>query len=184
MTPLFHLFLAHFLSDYPLQPSGLVKLKNKSFWGVLIHSAIHLAALIIIMLPFLYVRNLLIGIGIIFVTHSVIDWSRISFEKKYKYLKLPLYFLDQVLHLLIIALIAYWVGVPAPKLPAGWMWFYADRSVVVYILILILVTYFYDVTRHFLLTRKKPKPYVRDYRMMLRNVFIVSIAFAVYWMTY
>jgi hypothetical protein len=181
MSPLFHLFLTHFLADYPLQPDKLVRLKKKSYMGIFLHSLIHLAVLVVILLPFLHVKNLLIGAGIIFVTHTIIDQSKISLEKKYKKLRLPLYLFDQALHLVIIALVAYWVGVPAPQLPAEWMWFYTDRSIILYVLILVLTTYFYDITRHFVRTRKAAKPYVRDYRMMLWNAFIVSIAFAIYW---
>jgi hypothetical protein len=183
MTPLFHLFLAHFLADYPLQSDKLVKLKKKSYKGTVLHTLIHLAVLIIVLFPFLYLKSIWIGIVVIFVTHSIIDHTKIVLEKKYKYLRLPLYFLDQALHLVIIALVAYFVGAPTPKLPAEWMGFYVDRSIILYILILILTTYFYDITRHFVRTRKTAAPYIRDYKMMLRNVFIVSIAFAIYWLS-
>ena len=182
MNLLFHLFLTHFIADFPLQPNKLVQYKKKTFKGVFLHCLIHLAVLIIILIPFLHLKSVWIGIGVIFVTHNIIDQSKITLDKKNPRLTLPLYLLDQILHLLVIAIVAYYIGVVTPNLPE-WMSFYTDRSIVLYILILVLVTYFYDVTRYFIRSRKKKIKYKRDYMMMLRNVFIVSIAFALYWLS-
>ena len=183
MNPLFHLFITHTIADYPLQNRKLIQFKEKSYFGVLLHTLVHLVVLLIILFPFLYLKSVWIGIGVIFVTHNIIDQTKITLDKKYPDLRLPLYFLDQMLHLVIIAFVALYIGSVTPNLPE-WMSFYTDKTVVLYVLILLITTYFYDVTRHFVRTRKKKAPYKRDYKMMLRNVFIVSIAFAIYWLAY
>ncbi len=181
MNPILHLLLSHFVSDYPLQSNRLVKFKIKTFWGVVLHCLINLAVLIIVLFPFLRIKNVWIVIGTIFVTHLIIDEIKIILDKKYPGRRLVHYFIDQIIHVAIIACFAVYLT-PIPFVSStGIMSLYYDQSFVSYILILVLVTYFYDITRHFVLTRKAPAPYKRDYRMMLQNAFIVSIAFAVYW---
>jgi len=184
MNPLLYFLLIHFLADYPLQPNALVKLKVKSYWGVLLHCCVHLACLVIVLFPFLHLKKTWIGITVIFITHNIIDQIKVTLDKKHPSWRLPHYLLDQATHLVVIScVVAYLQGI-TPKSTGGFMNLYLDQSIVLYILILVLVTYFYDVTRYFIRSYKKPVKYKRDYMMMLRNVFIVSIAFAVYWMAY
>ncbi len=182
MNLLFYFLLIHFLADYPLQSNALIKLKVKSYLGVFLHCCIHLALLILILFPFLHLQNVWIGIGVIFITHNIIDFIKIKLDKKYPNRRLIHYAIDQITHLAIISFIAIiYLKNISPRFTGGFMDFYLDQSVVLYALILVLVTYFYDVTRYFICSRKKKIKYKRDYMMMLRNVFIVSIAFAVYW---
>lgn len=180
MNLLIHFFLIHFLADYPFQPNSLVNLKKKSYWGVLLHCLIHLTTLIIVLLPFLHLKKVLIGIAVIFITHNIIDQTKVYLDKKHPKLRLHLYLLDQITHLLIITCASFYIGsVTVPDCV-----FYSDPSVVLYVLLLVLSTYCYDVTAYFIRSRKKAVPYKRNYKLMFWNVFIVSIAFAIYWMAY
>ena len=180
MNLLIHFFLIHFIADYPLQPNKLVALKKKSYWGVLLHCLVHLATLIVVLYPFLHLTKVWIGIVIIFITHNIIDQTKIYLDKKNPKLRLHLYLLDQITHLIIVTSVAYYIGnVAMPECS-----FYSDVTIPLYILILVLSTYFYDVTAYFIKSRKKPMPYKRNYKLMIWNVFIVSVAFAVYWMAY
>ncbi len=180
-----HLFLAHFLADYPLQPSWIVKMKYKSFLGVFIHTVIHLAVIILLSIPFLHLPNVWYGIAIIFVTHNIIDYSKVTIEKKFKKINhLYSYILDQALHLTIIYSVAvFLMGSIQPYISNGWYEFYSNRYMVGFALILVLVTYVYDVTRWIVMNYKKPYPYKRDYQTMYRNALIVVIAFVVYCFT-
>jgi hypothetical protein len=184
MNPILHLLLSHFISDYPLQSGALVKMKLRSVLGVFLHCLINLLVLIIVLSPFLRMQKVWIVIAVIFATHFVIDEVKIILDKKYPGRRLAHYFIDQIIHIAIIACLSIWLAPMSSGATAGLMSLYYDQSFVSYILILVLVTYFYDITRHFVLTRKTPTPYKRDYRMMLQNAFIVSIAFAVYWIAY
>ena len=180
MNLLLHFILIHFLADYPLQPNALVKLKKKSYLGVLLHCLVHVATLIAVLSPFLHLTKVWIAIAIIFITHNIIDQTKVVLDKKYPKFRLHLYLLDQITHLIIVTSVAYYIGMVAMPDCV----FYSDQSIVLYILVLVLSTYFYDVTAYFIKFRNKPPPYKRNYRLMLWNVFIVSIAFAVYWMAY
>ena len=184
MNPILHLLLAHFISDYPLQSGSLVKMKIRSLFGVLLHSFINLLVLSAVLFPFLRMQKVWIVIAVIFVTHFIIDEIKIILDKKYPARRLAHYFIDQIIHVVIIACLSIWLAPLSSGAPVGLMSFYYDKSFVSYLLVLVLVTYFYDITRHFILTYKTPAPYKRDYRMMLRNAFIVSVAFAMYWITY
>ena len=180
MTLILHFFLVHFLADYPFQPGALVKLKKKSYLGVLIHCLIHVATLIVVLYPFLHLKKIWIAIAIVFVTHNIIDQAKVVLDKKYPKCRLHLYLLDQITHLTILTGVAYYVG----NVSVQDCVIYSDPSIILYVLTLVLTTYFYDVTVFFIKSRKKPEQYKRNYKLMLWNVFIVSIAFAVYWLAY
>ncbi|MBN1259024.1 DUF3307 domain-containing protein [Candidatus Peregrinibacteria bacterium] len=184
MNLVFHFLLAHFIADYPLQNGWLIKSKRRSFWGVLLHTFIHLAVVSAALLPFWGYQEVRWAIGVIFVTHTAIDQLKIFADSRLPKCRLLCYGADQLLHWAIIGALSLYIGVRVPVLPFEWMAFYADKSVVAYVLALVVSTYFWDITRWFWRTRKEPVPYRRDYKMMAWNVFIVSIAFAVYWMAY
>ncbi|AWX43915.1 hypothetical protein HME9304_00913 [Flagellimonas maritima] len=100
------LILAHFLGDFVFQPKHWVddKLEKKAkskylYW----HMAIHLTALILL-LQFQYLGQILI----IIISHYLIDLAKLAFTnaKNYRWL----FVLDQLLHLLVIAILVYWVS--------------------------------------------------------------------------
>lgn len=184
MSLLLYLYLIHFLADYPFQSSALVKYKSEHFLGVLIHSTVHLVTLLVVLAPLLPDRPIWLIIGVIYLTHILIDQTKVMLNKAYpKYIRF-FYFLDQFVHLLIVSACAWYVGPVIPKYLSGMaLKLYTDQSVVLYLLILVLVTYFFDVTRYFVLERYK-KPFVRDYKTMLKNAVIVTVAFGVYWLAY
>ena len=85
--------------------------------------------------------------------------------------------------MLIVTACSYYVGPLSPKYLTGMpLALYSSQSVVLYLLILMLVTYFYDVTRYFVKQEYKKRPFKRDWRTMGINAGIVTIAFAVYWL--
>ncbi|MBU0727587.1 DUF3307 domain-containing protein [Patescibacteria group bacterium] len=184
MHLLIYFYLIHFLADYPLQPNALIAMKKKGYFGVLLHCLVHLAVLIAVLSPFLHLKSVWIGITIVFLTHNIIDQTKITIDKKYPKKSLLFYVSDQLLHLTIITLIAFNIGYIKPNISLEKLGLYADHNFVTYILALILVTYFYDVTRYFIQTRKKKMVYKRNYSTMIWNAFIVSIGFAMYWVAF
>lgn len=181
MNLFFHLVLAHFIADYPFQWNWLAKYKQNHILGILIHSFIHFLVSVILMIPFLYLKEVWLGVVVIFVTHTGLDQLKIYLGKRTKWNSFLLYISDQIGHLLVIwGVAAYW-GVLAPLWTGGWMRYYFDDSVVSFLLILTLVTYFYDVSRWTYLNMRKKQPYKRNYGMMGRNALIVVIAFGLYW---
>lgn len=100
------LILAHFIGDFVLQPGQWVedKLQNKwkskyLYW----HIGVHLLTLLLI-LQFQHLG----AVAIIVVSHFIIDVGKLSLtnEKNYRWL----FVVDQVLHLLVIAGMAYWIS--------------------------------------------------------------------------
>ena len=178
-----YLFLTHFLADYPFQPGWLIQWKKKSFWGVLSHASIHLLFAALILLPFWGIWEVWLSIGIIFVTHAIIDQTKVTLEKHYPRSKhFIIYALDQITHLIIISLVCiFLMGDLVISFEGGLLKYYSDRSIIHFLLILTLVTYFYDITCWTLSNCRKPRPYKRDYRLMARNALIVVIAFVLYW---
>lgn len=182
MYPTLHLILAHFLADFPFQPRVLVAYKQKKFLGVIIHSFTHLITSAVLLFPFIRLKRVGVAILVIFLVHNVVDYAKIKAGQKHpKWNKFALYIIDQIAHLTAIVLVGkYYLG----ELPLDTdLSFYSDSSVVSFVLVLTLSTYFYDVTRWTYLNNKKPLPYVRDYGMMVRNGLIVTIAFGLYWLT-
>ena len=188
MNLILYFYLIHFLADYPFQPNSLVQMKKRGYWGVLIHCIIHLIVLVVILMPFLNTIEVWIGIGIIFGTHNIIDQAKVYLDKKYPKQSFLLYFLDQAVHLIIITGVALYVLNIMPNFPNDYLLapYYINQSIILYLLILVLVTYFYDVTRYFVLKnfwKKKVASYKRNYQTMLWNVLITTVAFGVYWLT-
>lgn len=185
MNFILYFYLAHFLSDYPFQSTTLVNYKQKSGWGVLIHTLIHLLSMLVLLSPFLDNKKVWVAIGIIYVTHNLIDQTKVQLIKKsLKHIKL-FYFLDQLIHWTIIFLAAHYVGQLTPHFLTGAaLKLFTSQILSLYLLILVLSTYFYDVTRYFVLLKKKSKAFKRDYRTMLRNAVIVTAGFGVYIMAY
>ncbi len=99
------LVLAHFVGDFVLQPAHWVedKLQKKGRSKYLyFHIGVHLLALLLI-LQFRYLG----AVACIVVTHLLIDLAKLYLTNKKNYRWL--FVVDQVLHLLVIASIVYWI---------------------------------------------------------------------------
>jgi len=181
MSLFFYLYLIHFLADYPFQSSKLVEYKIHHFFGVLVHSSVHLLTLLVVLAPFLPNRNVLLVIAVIYITHIIIDQTKVMLNKAYpKYIRF-FYFLDQFTHLVVVSACAYYVGKLNPQYLTGTMMnLYSNQSVVLYLLIIVLSTYVYDVSRYFVLGQYK-NAFKRDIKTMLINAGIVTVAFGVFW---
>ena len=179
-----HLILAHFLADYPLQSNRLVAYKTKHFAGIVLHSLTHVATSILLGLPFVLQGRFWMAVLAVFLTHNLIDKTKLWAQKKYHRVNaFVFYVLDQVAHLGVIVLSSWlWLRNLMPDFGGAWFSFYANRMLMNYFLALILVTYFYDVSRWTYLNAKKPQPYIRDWRAMGMNALIVTVAFGLYWL--
>ncbi len=102
-----HLLLAHFLADYPLQPNWMAA--NKRRLPVLVlHVLIHLGTMLLLVgasrwriWPFLLLLSSI---------HFIIDFGKLAFNAhKPDWVILP-YLIDQILHYLSIAGISFWIS--------------------------------------------------------------------------
>ena len=128
------LILAHFVGDFLLQPSSWVrdkqrrKVKSKYLYY---HIGVHLGLLLI---ATQFNKEYLLGVLFLAWSHLIIDVAKLHFEKK-KTEKLW-FFIDQLLHLIMIALVVYCYcpyEIPIEKL-------YAQQSLAL-LTSLVLVTY-------------------------------------------
>ena len=185
MTLIFYLYLVHFLADYSLQPSCLVKYKANHFLGVVIHSTVHLLTLLVVLVPFLPNSRVWIVIGIIYITHIIIDQTKVMLNKAHPQYIRFFYFLDQIVHLVVITACAWYAGVLSPgRLSGTALTLYSEPTVILYLLLLVLATYVCDVTCYFVKRGYKKGPFRRNYRNMLLNAGLVTVAFGIYWLVY
>jgi len=184
MNFLLHFYLTHFLSDYPFQSGKLVKLKMERYLGVFLHTGVHLLTMLVILSPLLHDRRVWGSIALVYITHNFIDQAKVALNRaKPKYAKLY-YFIDQFLHWGIIYAAARMAGDVTPALSGRWLELYTNQDIFLFLLVLVLATYFYDVTRYFATGTFKKKDFKRDYKTMLRNALIVALAFGIYWWAY
>jgi hypothetical protein len=104
------LLLAHLLGDFPLQTNRVFRMKLSSHRGLAIHVGIHLiVAYILVQDSWQYV-GMLLFLG---VTHYLTDWTKVKLQPvgspQFKG-----YLVDQLVHFIIIGLIAWW----NPTLPS------------------------------------------------------------------
>lgn len=178
---LLYFFLAHFLADYPLQSTRLVQFKTQHFLGVFIHGLIHLLVMLILLYPILYEPKVWVAIGVVYVTHNMIDQMKVRVDKKEPEHHRFFYFLDQYLHWSVLILAACFIDDVTPHLSGMWLDFYGNTSLFLYFLVLVLSTYFYDVTRYFLTAKLGVEPYVRNYKKMAMRGGLVTVIFGMYW---
>lgn len=182
MNTFLYLLIGHFYADYPFQPTDLVAYKKKNFSGVVIHASIHFLVTLIVFLPFLEMNGVWEGLVAVLITHSAIDQTKIWLNKKNPKLLIPLYFVDQITHILVALVIANYIGILDTSAVEYFTRFYQDNSVALYILLLPVVTYFLDVTRYHI-RFNKGLPFKRDFKMMITNAVIVTVAFGLYWIS-
>jgi hypothetical protein len=100
------LILAHFIGDFVLQPGHWVEKKLQNKWKskyLYWHIGVHLLTLLLI-LQFQHLG----AVAIIVISHFIIDVGKLSLtnEKNYRWL----FVVDQILHLLVIVAMIYWIS--------------------------------------------------------------------------
>lgn len=140
------LLIAHFLGDYQLQWEALAEEKAKKASGMIKHLGIHLLLLAALLAWGLHQGlglKLLLPIFIVFGVHVLIDLIKKLIGSKTKKMtshktKVAIYIIDQLLHLIAIALISQVFFVdPIKSFKLGT---YITREMVNWVLLIVLVT--------------------------------------------
>ena len=120
MNLLLTLLIAHLFADFPLQTNTLARLKEKHWFGVLLHVMVHMAVMALLLDKSNRYWALLLGIGVV---HFVIDVIKLLYPgaKGIAY-----FLLDQALHVTTLWLASIWaqrIWQPAPVgiLPDAWL---------------------------------------------------------------
>ena len=103
----YRLLFAHIIADFPLQTSQIFKIKMNTQWGVILHTLIVLIFSILFAFPYLENPKVIAVLLIIFLSHTVIDKLKLEYFKKTNTHRLKIFIIDQVLHISIIAILAF-----------------------------------------------------------------------------
>ena len=133
-----NLFLAHLLGDYPLQPMWLVRSKSQ-MWGLALHGSIHLMTLLLLVGSFrseIWPQILALAIFHFFV--DVVKYRTTEGRPEWT---VSSYFIDQLVHILSIIVVAAWINTIVPEAGAAF-----NSALLIYISGYILVTHVWFVT--------------------------------------
>jgi hypothetical protein len=133
-----HLLLAHLIGDYPLQSDWLVENK-RTWWGLTLHTAIHLAVTLLILGA--VSAEAWPKVFVLILVHFLLDLAKTAMVDLWsKHIGLQ-YAVDQVLHVVSIFLVARWIeGDLDPALiPESTTW-------IVYTIGYLLATYVWFIT--------------------------------------
>ncbi len=97
------LLLGHLIGDFILQTNNIYYLKNKFFWGQILHAfLVSFVSVIILLFSFHNPLFSIIIFLILFITHFIIDYIKLEIHKTN-----PLLFLlDQFFHIIVIVFVA------------------------------------------------------------------------------
>lgn len=176
-----YLIFAHLLGDFIFQPSRLVTWKISSKWGILVHSLIHLALLTLAFLPYLLNKNftLLIALAFVAVCHFFIDQGKINYDLKHDNKVAP-FLIDQLLHLITIAIAASFIMKSVTPLPRGHYYeLYSDPRLVIFLSALVCVSTVMEVFYYQKKRQKNPgSKFHPNFRHMLIRTLIFTLGYA------
>jgi hypothetical protein len=101
------LLLAHYLGDYPLQPDWMNARKDK-IWGLALHISVHWLTAFVLIGP--NRLQVWLPVTVLAGVHFFMDWFRTSMTKFWANRKSLAYVIDQMLHVIVIVVIARWIG--------------------------------------------------------------------------
>ncbi len=184
MIQTLYLLLAHFIADFVLQPERIVQMKHESWKGNAIHVLIHAVTSLVLLAPFLPDLAVFAAIFIIVFAHFFIDSAKLLFEKSASKFVKP-FIVDQAAHILMIVAVGYFLSAEDVK---GWFaglgvvadW-YLNPFVVVGLIVLILVTYGYELLLYQYDRSKKLSGVFKPNRgRMLKNLLIWSVIYILF----
>ncbi|MCD4733345.1 DUF3307 domain-containing protein [bacterium] len=116
MLLFYRLILAFLIADYPLQTSGIFRLRYEKRWGVFVHAGIHLVVTLLLCLPWLGNLWFVGGVIVVQLAHGFFD----MIEKK----TLWAFIGDQLFHIAtLIGLTLIFADMPI----AGWLPAWLER---------------------------------------------------------
>ena len=101
--------MAHVIGDFPLQTDTIYRLKKLSFLGVIPHVLICTAANIIILFPYWSSKYVWWAILLLGLIHALLDKTKLFISSRMAGDTLTNFMVDQLLHILTIWLVSYWL---------------------------------------------------------------------------
>ncbi len=109
------LLLAHLIGDFPLQTPWVYAWKIRSVWGLMLHTLLHVAAVLVLVQDAAQFWRLWLVLG---VAHFITDWYKMRVLCRRAWVG---FLLDQCAHVAVLGLLAW--GRPGLRsvLPLPWM---------------------------------------------------------------
>lgn len=98
------ILLSHVVADFLLQPKRMVELKQKSIWGIILHSAVHAAVLGLFLAAANWRTWLIVLLAA--AVHGAIDQSKLIYAKKIKSFEAA-FAIDQIAHFSFLTALAF-----------------------------------------------------------------------------
>lgn len=96
------LYIAHFIGDFVCQSAKIAKGKTNEFSKLIFHSSLYAFTVGLFLIISIDLRSVLLPFICIGISHFIIDWIRISIERRRTGRKISFFLIDQALHLIII----------------------------------------------------------------------------------
>lgn len=173
--------ISHLTGDFLLQTGTIAAWKARSFWGLLVHVLIVTLAFLVVCIPYLGHWQVGAAIGINFVVHLAQDHIKLRYPT-FRGSPIVPYFLDQLGHVITFFALGAWISHLQPNLflNSWWIDLYQNERVLLYVLGILLFSYFSDITLFiYQIAKKGPHRYERQYFWMLFRVFLFAMLFIV-----
>jgi|GEM_PF-370363 len=173
------LLLAHFIADFPLQTKKIFELKEKTFWGSVLHAFVFFLLSILFCLPYIIKPKILGFIIALSILHALIDYSKLKITEKTDTDNLFSFLLDQALHIGLLTLVFFVPQAGELKnVDLGWLGsLYNNNAVFVYLTGLTASTYGSSFVLYYIKTTFIDKQifYRRDKDGMIERGIVFSL---------
>jgi hypothetical protein len=185
----FYFLIGHLVGDFLLQTGTIAKNKSKNIFYLLLHIFLVFLATALLFLPYLKFKIVWIALFVNAFIHFFIDFAKIKLEKKFKNKILAFFCLDQILHLVVILFLSYFLSwykfVDLWFTDLWWFEFYQAERFLFYIVGFLIFSYMADI---FLwineIQKKEFRYYFRDYQNMIERTFLFAILFLIFFIFY
>jgi len=190
-----YFLLAHLLADFAFQPGSLIAWKHKSWMGIFVHTLIMFATTLVLFWPMVANMNLwgIVIIALNSMLHFAVDSNKIHREKKNHHF-VDLFFQDQLLHLMVLAVMTLAIGYlytfsncPTDVTCGLDTYFQGFMPYAIYLIALVLCTYVYEIVKYEAVRQKHIEKGHRDwpmgwamkfnYKNMFLRLVILSLIF-------
>lgn len=159
------LFVAHLIGDFLVQPTVLVRWKERSVLGIAVHAGTHGLVMALFLMPTQVTTWLIIGA--ITLAHGIIDQTKVSHQRHSKGFETG-FLIDQIAHFVCIA-IAVRLGVNAPE-------FWQSQEGTLVASVLLFLTFGCSI---YYLTRLQRYP-ITSFRGFLGRIALITTPFALF----
>ena len=172
-----NLLVAHMLGDFVFQPTMLIRKKREGVLGNLLHVSIIGAFMALAIFPYWNAAMAWAAWLVIVSTHFLQDYLKIRIERRYPWVKknAKAFFVDQILHILVLILMALKLQSMSPRpIPGFLIDLYFSPNVSLLLVFAIFTTYTWDIIKFQFTEKTVFRP---DHRIMLLRLIIMITVF-------